>query len=113
MHVRCHPALLWCSLRAVRRAVFYWLDRATSNRTAHLATASTRARLAATSEPTTTIVSAIATAIYTASAASLSAAANPAVAIASSTALASRDAALTNGVGGRHTARALSSTGSE
>ena len=110
MHVRCHPALLWCSLRAVRRAVFYWLDRATSNRTAHLATASTAL---ATSEPTTTIVSAIATAIYTASAASLSAAANPAVAIASSTALASRDAALTNGVGGRHTARALSSTGSE
>ena len=112
MHVRCHPALLWCSLRAVRRAVFYWLDRATSHRTAHLATAST-ARLAATSEPTTTIVSAIAIAIYTAAAASLSAAAHPAVAIASSTALASRDAALTNGVGGRHTARALSSTGSE
>ena len=110
MHVRCHPALLWCSLRAVRRAVFYWLDRATSNRSAHLATASTASR---TSAPTTTIDSAIATAIYTAAAASLSAAAHPAVAIASSTALASRDAALTNGVGGRHTARALSSTGSE
>ena len=112
MHVRCHPALLWCSLRAVRRAVFYWLDRATSNRTAHLATAST-AITTIVSATTTTIVSAIAIAIYTAAAASLSAAANPAVALTSSTALASRDAALTNGVGGRHTARALSSTGSE